>query len=129
MCKRKYPSKKNSIANSFRNTNAWITKREQIKRRDKYLCQVCLMNNIYTYNNLQVHHIIPINIDYSKRLDSDNLITLCTYHHNKDERGLITKEQLLEIIFFSTPTAHLNSHNYKFSVSFLENITNKRVLE
>ena len=98
MCKRKYPSKKNSIANSFRNTNAWITKREQIKRRDKYLCQVCLMNNIYTYNNLQVHHIIPINIDYSKRLDSDNLITLCTYHHNQAERGLITKEQLLEII-------------------------------
>ena len=66
--------------------------------RDKYLCQVCLKNNIYTYNNLQVHHIIPINIDYSKRLDSDNLITLCTYHHNKAERGLITKEQLLEII-------------------------------
>ena len=37
----KYPSKKNSKANSFRNTNDWITKREQIKRRDKYLCQVC----------------------------------------------------------------------------------------
>lgn len=98
MCKRKYPSKKNSIANSFRNTNAWINKREQIKRRDKYLCQVCLKNNIYTYNNLQVHHIIPININYLKRLDSDNLITLCTYHHHQAERGLITKEQLLEII-------------------------------
>ena len=67
MCKRKYPNKKNSKANSFRNTNAWITKREQIKRRDKCLCQVCLMNNIYTYNN-------------------------------QAERGLITKEQLLEII-------------------------------
>ena len=98
MCKRKYTSKKNSKANSFRNTNAWITKREQIKRRDKYLCQVCLMNNIYTYNNLQVHHIIPINIDYSKRLDNNNLITLCTYHHHHAEKGLITKEQLLEII-------------------------------
>ena len=97
--------------------------------RDKYLCQVCLKNNIYTYNNLQIHHIIPINIDYSKRLDSDNLITLCTYHHHQAEKGLITREQLLEIIFFSTPTAHLNSHNYKFSVIFLENITNKRVLE
>ena len=140
MCKRKYTSKKNSKANSFRNTNAWIIKREQIKRRDKYLCQVCLKNGIYTYNNLQVHHIIPINIDYSKRLDSDNLITLCTYHHNQAEKGLITREQLLEtidpppgskqlkIIFLSTPTAHLNSHNYKFSVSFLENKTNKRVL-
>ena len=34
-----------------------------------------------------------------------------------------------EIIFISTTTAHLNSHNYKFSVSFLENIPNKRVLE
>jgi hypothetical protein len=78
--------------------------------------------------------------DVSKRLDSDHLITLCTYHYNQAERGLITKEELLEIIdppgskqssiiFFSTPTAHLNSHNYKFSVSFLENITNKRVLE
>lgn len=98
MCKRKYPSKKNSIANSFRNTNAWINKREQIKRRDKYLCQACLKNGMYTYNNLQVHHIIPINIDYSKRLDSDNLITLCTYHHNQAEKGLITREQLLETI-------------------------------
>ena len=98
------------------------------------------MNSIYTYNNLQVHHIIPINIDYSKRLDSDNLITLCTYHRHQAEKGLITKEQLLEIIappgskqlkiiFFSTPTAHLYSHNYKFSVNFLENIPNKRVLE
>ena len=98
MCKRKYPSKKNSKANLFRNTNDWVTKREQIKRRDKYLCQVCLRNKIYTYNNLQVHHITSINIDYSKRLDSDNLITLCAYHHNQAERGLITKEQLLEII-------------------------------
>ena len=51
-----------------------------------------------TYNNLQVHHIIPISIDYSKRLDSDNLITLCTYHHHQAEKGLIAKEQLLEIM-------------------------------
>ena len=67
MCKRTY--KKNSYASKFRNSNAWITKREQIKKRDKYLCQLCLKYNIYTYNNLQVHHIIPIEKDNDRRLD------------------------------------------------------------
>ena len=52
MCKRTY--KKNSYASKFRNSNAWITKREQIKKRDKYLCQMCLKDNIYTYNNLEI---------------------------------------------------------------------------
>ena len=51
MCKRYY--KKNTKASKFRNSNAWITKREQIKKRDKYLCQVCLNDNIYKYDDLQ----------------------------------------------------------------------------
>ena len=79
MCKRKYPSKKNSKANSFRNTNDWITKREQIKRRDKYLCQVCLMNNIYTYNNLQVHHITPIKFFVHNLLLFHRKSLLCSF--------------------------------------------------
>lgn len=96
MCKRTY--KKDSRAYYFRNSNKWILKREQIKKRDKYLCQVCLKDGIYTYNNLQVHHIIPINNDYSKRLDSDNLITLCTLHHKDAERGYISVEELHSLI-------------------------------
>lgn len=56
MCKRVY--KKNTKESQFRNTNAWIKKRNQIKKRDKYLCQLCLKDNIYTYDNLQAHHII-----------------------------------------------------------------------
>ena len=66
MCKRVY--KKNTIESKFRNTNAWIKKRNQIKKRDKYLCQLCLKDNIYTYDSLQVHHIIPIAKDYNKKL-------------------------------------------------------------
>ena len=96
MCKRKY--KKNSYASKFRNSNAWITKREQIKKRDKYLCQLCLKDNIYTYNNLQVHHIIPIEKDNDKKLDSDNLITLCSYHHKQAEQNKITKEYLYKLM-------------------------------
>ena len=68
------------------------------KKRDKYLCQLCLKNNIYTYDNLQVHHIIPIAKDYNKKLDSDNLITLCRMHHEQTEKGIISKEELYELL-------------------------------
>lgn len=96
MCKRVY--KKNTKESQFRNTNAWIKKRNEIKKRDKYLCQLCLKDNIYTYDNLQVHHIIPIAKDYNKKLDSDNLITLCRMHHEQAEKGIISKEELYELL-------------------------------
>ena len=73
-------------------------KRNQIKKRDKYLCQLCLKDNIYTYDNLQVHHIIPLAKDYNKKLDSDNLITLCRMHHEQAEKGIISKEELYELL-------------------------------
>jgi len=45
-----------------------------------------------------VHHIIPINKDYNKRLDSNNLITLCTLHHKDAKRGIISVEELHNLI-------------------------------
>ena len=45
-----------------------------------------------------MHHIIPLEEDYNKRLDSDNLITLCRYHHELAEKGEISREELQEII-------------------------------
>ena len=36
-------------------------------------------------------------VDYDRRLDDDNLITLCRYHHEKAEKGLISRKKLLEI--------------------------------
>ena len=74
MCKRYY--KKNTKASKFRNSNAWIIKREQIKKRDKYLCQVCLKDSIYNCDNLQVHHIIPIDKNYDLKLDESNLMLM-----------------------------------------------------
>ena len=52
----------------------------------------------YTYKELEVHHIIPLEEDYNKRLDSDNLITLCRYHHELAEKGEISREELQKII-------------------------------
>ena len=45
-----------------------------------------------------MHHIISLEEDYNKRLDSDNLITLCRYHHELAEKGEISREELQEII-------------------------------
>jgi 5-methylcytosine-specific restriction endonuclease McrA len=59
---------------------------------------MCLKDNIYTYNNLQVHHIVSIEKDNDRKLDSDNLITLCSYHHKQAEMNKITEEELYRLI-------------------------------
>ena len=59
---------------------------------------MCLKHGRFIYQDVQVHHIIPINKDYDKRLDSNNLITLCTLHHKDAERGFISVEELHSLI-------------------------------
>jgi 5-methylcytosine-specific restriction endonuclease McrA len=102
VCKRP-TTKKKSKANSFRKTNKWTEKSKSIRKRDKYLCKVCLSgkydtNYKYTYKELEVHHIVPIEEDYSMRLDSNNLITLCRMHHEMAEKGQISREELRSLI-------------------------------
>lgn len=70
----------------FRNSYKWKVKREEIKKRDLYLCQGCLhgwngVERRLNGDSLQVHHIEPINKAWDKRLDNDNLITLCPHCH------------------------------------------------
>jgi 5-methylcytosine-specific restriction protein A len=70
----------------FRNSKVWLTKRKHILIRDKYKCQECkkyLMN----VEARHVHHIIAINDNWDKRLDNDNLISLCLACHNKVENN------------------------------------------
>lgn len=87
-------SVRNSEADRFRNTQTWRNKAIDIKKRDFYLCRVCLRGDYNTINRLNsnrlsVHHIIPLKNDFGKRLDDDNLITLCDYHHELAEKGAI----------------------------------------
>lgn len=94
---------KTSEADKFRWSKAWQRKREEVKRRDKFLCQICirkLYNTIkkYNYNDLEVHHIVPIKEDYELRLEDSNLITVCEYHHELAEQGTITREELKDIV-------------------------------
>ena len=94
---------KDSRADKFRKTKAWTKKSIEIRQRDRYLCRVCEANlyntiNQFNFNKLEVHHIIPIHEDYNKRLDNDNLITLCNYHHKLAEDNSIPRDLLQEII-------------------------------
>ena len=90
----------------------WKEKRKRIKERDKYLCQICIEGKYdtlyrYNYKQLEVHHIIPIEEDSDKKLDSENLITLCSMHHKMAEDNEISREELQEIIArkYITPQA------------------------
>lgn len=90
-------------SDKFRSTIGWQRKREEIKTRDKYLCQVCLRNryntlNLLNFKTVQVHHITSIQEDYNRRLDNDNLISLCAYHHKMAEEGQIPRAELYEIV-------------------------------
>lgn len=92
-----------SKMDKFRWTRAWQEKREQIKERDKYMCVVCKTGKYFTdkkYNtkDLSVHHIVPLLYDFDKRLDDDNLITLCSYHHELAECGKVPASELKEMI-------------------------------
>ena len=90
-------------ADKFRKSKRWTNKSIDVRQRDRYLCRVCeadLYNTVqrFNYNELDVHHIVPINEDYNKRLDNDNLITLCRYHHKMADDGKIPREVLHKIV-------------------------------
>lgn len=94
---------KDRQSDKFRNTAIWQRKRDEIKIRDRFLCQVCLRNLYHTINFInhkavEVHHITTIQEDYNRRLDNDNLISLCSYHHKMADKGEIPKEELYKIV-------------------------------
>jgi len=101
--KKTYKKDRYENADKFRKSTTWTNKSIKIRERDKYLCQLCIRNlyntfNLYTYKGVEVHHIIPINEDYDRRLDDDNLITLCQMHHKMADKGEIPRQELLDIV-------------------------------
>lgn len=66
-------------------------------KRDVYCCRLCLLEGLLKNRGLSVHHIIPLSEDFEKRLDPDNLITLCRHHHEQAEKGIIPRKKLLEL--------------------------------
>lgn len=87
----------------FRNSKQWKLKRNTIRKRDINLCQICMRNlydtvNIYTYDNLSVHHAESLEDAWDKRLDDNNLISACSFHHELMENGTIPLKEVKAII-------------------------------
>lgn len=94
--------KNNTEADRFRWGRSWRKKREEIKHRDKFLCQICIRNlygtiNQYNFDNLSVHHGVPLEEDINKGLVNKNLLTVCSYHHEMAESGKIPRKVILDI--------------------------------
>lgn len=89
--------RKDTTANKIRHTSEWTNKAIEIKEDSKYLCSVCMDNKIYNYNNLEVHHIVPLEEDSTKAFDNYNLICLCRGHHREAECGEIEREYLFQL--------------------------------
>lgn len=102
-----YKRKNESEAQKFRNRKVWRRKANEILERDYSCCRMCLAAGVINNKDLSVHHITPIVNGYDKRLDNDNLITLCRYHHEQAERGTIKRAELMKI---ATAKIDLSKH-------------------
>ena len=60
----------------------WKKKRQQILRRDKYLCQDCKRYG-KRVDATEVHHIKHVDEYPELAFESSNLISLCAACHNK----------------------------------------------
>ena len=98
-----YKQKRNSTEDRFRNSYDWQQKRTYILKRDYYLCRVCFSEKRLTSDRLSVHHIISIKNNFDLRLDAENLITLCTLHHEQAEKGEIPADTLKKLIPPTSP--------------------------
>ena len=73
-------------AEEFYKSRQWVAVRQQALVRDNYLCQECLKQGRITKANT-VHHKASIKEDWSKRLQPDNLVSLCADCHNRLHAG------------------------------------------
>ena len=54
-----------------------MTKAKRAYKKDHCKCAVCG----YT-KNLEIHHVVPVHVDRTKALDTDNFITLCDWRNH-----------------------------------------------
>lgn len=101
--KNRIRSMDNERVYKFRHGEDWKKKSIEIRERDRHCCQICLRGlyepfRKYETDCISVHHISPIVEEWDRRLDNNNLITLCSRHHEMAESGLIKREELIKIV-------------------------------
>lgn len=67
--------------NDFYHSSEWKAVRLQVLERDNYLCQPCKRAGRIAPAKT-VDHIEPLRTNWNRRLDPDNLETICRQCHN-----------------------------------------------
>lgn len=90
--------KNKTTKDKFRSSAAWQKVRAAVVSRDNAMCCICLEEGRYSPPRvIEVHHIVPLEADYTRRLDKNNLICLCTVHHKQADAGDIPAGELAGI--------------------------------
>lgn len=71
--------------NRFYHSSEWKRVRLLVLQRDYYRCQVCKRAGRLTVADT-VHHITPVKVDPLRRLDPDNLESICRACHNAEHK-------------------------------------------
>ena len=85
----------NEKFSQFYNSSEWKNLRNQKFYDADGLCEICKKKKIIKQGK-EVHHIIPIEKDWSKRLDYDNLILLCSDCHNLQHERISPLQKFLK---------------------------------
>ncbi len=80
-----------------RSTYKWTMKSKEVREKAQGLCEVCRDKGIYTYKNLEVHHIIKVRDNKDLLLDNYNLVCLCTDHHKQADKGKLSQDYLRKL--------------------------------
>lgn len=64
-------------------SKSWRKLSKKILERDHHECVLCMLSGRVTTQQLVVHHIQPLECVPSRRLDKDNLMTVCIQCHNR----------------------------------------------
>ena len=81
---------------SFYQSKEWLLLRNQKFYDADGLCELCRKNGIIKEAK-EIHHIVPIEIDWSKRLDYNNLIALCSDCHNSQHERISPLQKFLNV--------------------------------
>ena len=105
-------------ADKFRHSGDWKHIREYVLHRDRRLCLCCLAGlegteTRFETNSLSVHHIVPLNEDYSLRCDETTLVTVCADHHERCEDGTIGRDKQRELVEMSMNGTILKEYGNK----------------
>ena len=79
---KRYNETRNPAHVAFYQCKAWKQLRAAKLAQVGYICEQCKAEGVTTLAE-DVHHIVPISEDWSRRFDIYNLQALCINHHNK----------------------------------------------